>query len=529
MAQLPPSATSPTEALSPAEVAFERWRRIVGAVAAPVAFFLTWWLTDGRLKPEGQTLSAILAGVAALWVSEALPLPVTALLGAVLCVVLGVAPVKTVLAYFADPIVFLFIGSFILARAMMLHGLDRRIALAFLSAPWVGAKPARLLVGVGLVTALISMWVSNTATTAMMLPIALGVLSALHRLRVSAGLASGEMDARAWPFATGMMLMVAYAASIGGIGTPVGSPPNLIAIGMIRRTLGVEVSFFRWMALMVPMLAVMAAVLFVLLYVLHPERREPAAGTEGLADYIVAERQRLGGWTPGQVNTLIAFGVAIVLWVLPGVLVLPGELALPGFSWAQPLATWLTARVPESMAALIAAILLFVLPTSLRDRTFTLTWDEAVKIDWGTILLFGGGLSLGTLMFDTGVARALGEAITSRTGASSLWALTALCVAIGIFLSETTSNTAAANMVIPVAIALAQAANVSPLPPALGACLGASFGFMLPVSTPPNAIAYGSGLVPIPRMIRAGVVFDVLGFVIIVAGLRVLCPLLGLM
>jgi len=242
-----------------------------------------------------------------------------------------------------------------------------------------------------------------------------------------------------------------------------------------------------------------------------------------LAGYIAAERQRLGPWTAGQVNALIAFGVAIFLWVLPGVL------AAPAFARLQPLANWLNARVPESIAALIAAILLFVLPTNLAQGEFTLTWPEAAKIDWGTILLFGGGLSLGTLMFDTGVARALGDAITSRTGASSLWALTALATAIGIFLSETTSNTAAANMVIPVAIALAQAAGVSPLPPALGACLGASFGFMLPVSTPPNAIAYGSGLVPIPRMIRAGVVFDVIGFVIILAGLRVLCPLLGLM
>jgi sodium-dependent dicarboxylate transporter 2/3/5 len=546
---------APTEALSPAEALFEKWRRVAGAVAAPVALLLTYWLTAGHLTREGQTLSAILAVVATLWVSEALPLPVTALLGAVLCVVLGVAPAKTVLAYFADPIVFLFIGSFILARAMMLHGLDRRIALRFLSLPWVGGRPALLLAGVGLVTALLSMWVSNTATTAMMLPIAVGILSALHRVRVARGLATGPMDARAWTFATGMMLMVAYGASIGGIGTPVGSPPNLIGIGLIRRTTGVDITFFRWMALMVPMLVVMSLALFVLLYLMHRERPSalrPSPGTpaeaSGISDrpragwgegsslnyrsapdastlsgYIAAERDRLGPWTAGQVNTLIAFALAIFLWVLPGIL------AAPAFDRLQPLAAWLNARVPESIAALIAAILLFVLPTNLSEGEFTLTWPEAAKIDWGTILLFGGGLSLGTLMFDTGVARALGDAITSRTGASSLWALTALATAIGIFLSETTSNTAAANMVIPVAIALAQAAGVSPLPPALGACLGASFGFMLPVSTPPNAIAYGSGLVPIPRMIRAGVVFDAIGFVIILAGLRVLCPVLGLM
>jgi sodium-dependent dicarboxylate transporter 2/3/5 len=549
----PEQPPAPAEALSPAEAAFERWRKFAGAALSPVAFTLTYWLTAGRLTIEGQMLSAILAAVSVLWVSETLPLPVTALLGAVLCVVLGVAPAKTVLGYFADPIVFLFIGSFMLARAMTLHGLDRRIALAFLSTPGVGASPARTLAAFGIVTGFISMWVSNTATTAMMLPIALGVLAALHRVRVANGLARGEMDARAWPFATGMMLMVAYSASIGGIGTPVGSPPNLIGIGLIQRAAGVQIPFFRWMAVMVPILLVMFPALFLLLYWMHRDEspntrllssgtsggadengnRSGAAGGEGeglspapapsLSDYIAAERRRLGGWTAGQVNTLVAFAAAVTLWVLPGVL------ALPVFSAFSPAAKWLNARVPESVAALTAALLLFALPTNLRKGEFTLTWPQATRIDWGTILLFGGGLSLGTLMFETGVAKALGEAITARTGASSLWTLTALSIAIGIFLSETTSNTASANMVIPVAIALAQTAGISPIPPALGACLGASFGFMLPVSTPPNAIAYGSGLVPIPRMIRAGVVFDVLGFLIILAGLRVLCPLLGLM
>ena len=518
------SADHPAQALSPAEEAFERWRRVAGAVLAPLAFFVTLYLTQGHLTPEGRTLSAVLTSVAVLWVTETLPLPVTALLGATLSIVLGVAQAKTVLAYFADPIVFLFIGSFMLARAMTLHGLDRRIALGVLSVPWVGDHPARVLAGMGLVTGFISMWVSNTATTAMMLPIALGVLGALHQVRVVGGEAAGPMDARSWPFATGMMLMIAYSASIGGMGTPVGTPPNLIGIGLIRRTLGVEITFFRWMALALPMVLVMGAVLFVLLYALHPvpAAANPGGARSALSNYLTTEKRRLGRWTRGEVNTLIAFAVAVTLWVLPGVL------SLPMFPANSAPARWFAARMPESAAALVAAILLFVLPVNVRKAEFTLTWAEAVRIDWGTILLFGGGLSLGTLMFDTGVARALGESITARTGASSLWTLTALSTAIAIVLSEATSNTAAANMVIPVVIALSQSAGVSPLPPALGACLGASYGFMLPVSTPPNAIAYGTGLVPIPRMIRAGIVFDVIGFVIIVVGLRLLCPMLGL-
>jgi sodium-dependent dicarboxylate transporter 2/3/5 len=173
--------------------------------------------------------------------------------------------------------------------------------------------------------------------------------------------------------------------------------------------------------------------------------------------------------------------------------------------------------------------LLFALPVDRKRGRFTLGWDDAVRIDWGTILLFGGGLALGTLMFDTGVAHAMGRALTSKLGVQSLWTLTAVSILLGIILSEATSNTAAANMVIPVVIGIAQSAGVSPVPPALGACLGASYGFMLPVSTPPNAIVYGSGLVSVPSMVRAGIVFDVVGFAIIWAGLRVLCPLLGLM
>ena len=181
----------------------------------------------------------------------------------------------------------------------------------------------------------------------------------------------------------------------------------------------------------------------------------------------------------------------MVLWIVPGV--------LPVILGKRPAGAAASRPIPEAVGALIAGVLLFVLPTDLRPGEFTLTWREASRIDWGTILLFGGGLSLGSLMFSTGVAEALGEAVTRATGVESLWGLTAVAIAIGIVLSETTSNTAAANMVIPVIIAAAQAAGVNPVPPALGACLGASYGFMLPVSTPPNAIAYGSGLVPIPE------------------------------
>jgi sodium-dependent dicarboxylate transporter 2/3/5 len=457
-------------------------------------------------------------------------------------VALGVADVKTTLAYFADPIVFVFIGGFMIARAMTIHGLDRRIALALLSVPWVGSSPVRIMAGVGLVTAAMSMWVSNTAVAAMMFPIAMGILGALHDVRVARGLTKGSMNSSHWPFATGMMLMVAYGASIGGIGTPIGTPPNLIGIGLIRSATGFEIGFFKWMALAIPMLVLMGLALFALLYLLHPvesksgktvlNRKDvnspdgsgspvPDMGNQ-LLEYIQRERNSLGPWTWGQINTLIGFGVAVVLWVMPGIL------QLPWFKVAW-LSEWMNIHLPESIVAILAAVLLFMLPVNLSERRFTLNWPEAVKIDWGTILLFGGGLTLGSLMFKTGVSGAMGHGLTNQIGHHTLWLLTALSIAMALALTEVTSNTAAANMVIPVVIAIAQSAGVSPLPPALGACLGSSFAFMLPVSTPPNAIVYGSGLIPMPKMLRAGILLDIIGFFIIWAGLYVLCPMLGLM
>jgi sodium-dependent dicarboxylate transporter 2/3/5 len=521
--EAPPSAYD--EQISPLEQQFERWRKVAGIFLAPAAFAVTYVLCTG-LTPQGRTLAAILAGVGMMWMCEVIPLPVTALLGAMLCVLLGVADAKTVLSSFGDPIIFVFLGSFMIARAMSVHRLDRRIALYFLSIPMIGSSPAGMLAGLGIVTAFLSMWVSNTATTAMMVPIGIGMLTAIHRLRVQRGEATGEMNARAWPFATAMMLMVAYAASIGGIGTPVGSPPNLITIGLIRDTTQIDITFFQWMLLSVPLLLVMGVVLFALLYFMHrdPARRRSAVSGADVLAYIHGARRELGPWTRGQVNTLIAFGVAVTLWVLPGVLALPW---LQKVDWAMKLDAWFDARLPESIVAVSAAILLFILPTNLREGEFTLTWHEGQKIDWGTILLFGGGLALGTLMFKTGVAAAMGKSLTGQIGATSLWALTAVSILLGIILSEATSNTAATTMVIPVIIAISKAAGVDPLPPALGGCLGASYGFMLPVSTPPNAIAYGSGLVPLARMMRAGIIFDIIGFGIIFVGLRLMYPYLS--
>lgn len=480
-------------------------RHKVGAFLAPAVFLALLASPTPGLSPEAHRLAAVMAAVVVLWVTEALPLPVTALLGAAGCVMLGVAPAREVFAPFADPLMFLFIGAFILARGIFLHGLDRRVAYAVLSVPWVGSRPGRILVAFGAATALISAWISNTATTAMMFGIGLSILAALR-----AHAAGVQLDPR---YATALMLMTAFAASIGGLATPVGTPPNLIGIGFIRSQLGVEVTFFQWMLIGVPVVAILFAFLAVYLRAVGPAGvRELAAG----ADIIRRERAELGPWTPGQRSVALAFCLTVGLWVLPGVAAL---------AWGEssPVYLELARRLPEGVAALIGAALLFVLPGTGGPA---ITWREATEIDWGVVLLYGGGFALGVLSFQTGLAEAMGRGLTGLLPVHGELGLLVASVVLAVVLSETTSNTASANMVVPVVIAIARAAGMDPLEPALGATFGASLGFMLPVSTPCNAIVYGSGYVPLDRMIRWGLALDVAGVVVIIALVRVLSPLI---
>ncbi len=480
--------------LSPTEERFENIRRRLGLFLAPLFFLILVFLPFEGLSREAHWLAGIVAFTATLWITEAIPIPVAALLGPALCVLAGVGPVRTVFAPFANPVVFLFIGSFVLAQAMFHHGLDRRIAVTILSLKCVGPRPGRILLAFASVTLVLSMWLSNTATTAMMYPIGLSLLTALGK--------TGTPDGKAFDvrtYAPALLLLCAYSSSLGGLGTPVGTPPNLIGLGMIDRAMGLHISFFRWMILVFPITIILFGFLL-----FHVGRKARAQFPEvrSFHDWIQVEKQSLGPLSRGEKNTAIAFFCTASLWILPGLL----SIILGSDS---RISTFLDSHLPESVAAMIGMTLLFVLPTNWRERTFTLSWKEAVQIDWGTILLFGGGLALGSLMFSTGLAEAVGHALQTLTGARTVVAMTFLFTILAVFTSDLASNTASANVIIPVAIGLAQASGVSPLLPALGACLGASMGFLMPVSTPPNAIVYGSGLVPMTRMIRYGIVMDI--------------------
>jgi len=484
---------------APAEEHFNRTRATIGLVVGPLLFILLLLIPTGLPAPA-QKLSAVMGLMIVLWMTEALPLPVTALLGPTMAILFGVAPATTVFAPFADPIIFLFIGSFILAEAMFVHRLDRRLAFTALASPWIGRSGFRLIVVYAAVICVISMWMSNTATTAMMFPLGLAVLGEIGRGR--------NHDKPFQRFAMAMMLMTSFAASIGGMGTPVGTPPNLIGKGYLQQA-GVNLSFAGWMALCVPIMV--AIMLFTLLFLAWPASRGIAIDDQA-RKAVRDELKKLGHFGRGERNVVMCFLLTALLWIGPGV-----AQALLGT--AHPITVRLNALFPESIAALIGAVLLFLLPINWRARKFTLTWEQAVHIDWGIVLLFGGGLAMGRLADSTGLSAAIGHWVIAQFPGIGASGLTVLFTALGLVISEAASNTAAANIIVPMSIAVSTAAGVAPFGPAMGATLGASMGFMMPISTPPNAIVYSSGYIPIGSMIRNGFALDIAGFIIIVIAL----------
>jgi sodium-dependent dicarboxylate transporter 2/3/5 len=497
--------------LSPAELRFERARRTLGLAAGPLAFALLLLFPIPAPSPAGARLAAILAWVLVWWITEAVPIPVTSLLGPALAVVCGVGSAAEMFATFGDPIVLFFLGSFVVAEAMAVSGLDRRFAYAILRRPAVGASPGRLLVAFAAVAAAISAWLNNTATTAMLYPIGLSVLGALTRQ-------AGAADPRRSRFATALLLALAYAASIGGIATPVGTAPNLIALGQLQALAGVRIPFFHWMLVATPIaLAMLALLVGYLRFALPPDLPEARAGRAELA----LRMAPLGPLSRAERNVLLVFAATVGGWVLPGVLAIALGPDSEAFRAAQRI-------LPESAVAILGASLLFVLPVDWRERRFTLAWSDAARIDWGTLLLFGGGLALGGAMFRTGLAQALGDGLVAWTGSDSQVALTFLFAWVALVLTETTSNTACVTMLAPIAIAAAQAAGVGPVPPAVAVAIASSMAFMLPVSTPPNAIVYGSGAVPITAMVRHGTVLDLAAALVVPSSVLLGCRLLGL-
>ena len=372
-----------------------------------------------------------------------------------------------------------------------------------LSVPWVGERPGRVLAAVAVVSMAISGFISNTVTAAMMVAIVSGILAAVEE----AGARSGQRPEPA--FATGLYLCIAFAASIGGLATPIGTPTNLIGLGFIRDQLGVQVSFPGWCGISLPVVALLGTLLVVVLGRMFPAGIDRL---DGVAAFVTAERTRLGRWTTAQWSTAVAFGITVLMWVTPGVLLI-------ALGPDHPVSEWLRDRLPEGVAAIIGATLLFVLPGDRGAdgrRRRAMVWHEA-RIDWDIVLLYGGGLALGELCFSKGLAAAAGQAITTwiPDGPWGATVLVAVAAVVAVVTSEFTSNVASATMVVPIVIAIGQTTAGTATAAALAATMAASLGFMMPVSSPCNAIVYGSGRIPLRAMMASGGVLDAAGVVVI--------------
>lgn len=485
---------------------FDRKRRISGAILGPLCAIILWFLPISGLSDPAHHLLAIMALVSIWWITEPVAIPVTSLLGPTLCVVLGVVPMEDAFSNFANPIIFLFMGSFLIATAMIVNGLDKRIAYGIISMKWVGDSPRRIFIAIGLVCIIGSSWVSNTATAAMMFPIALGLLEAIREMMAKNG---KKIDLTNYKYATGVMLMVAYACSIGGIFTPIGTPSNLIMMGLLEQLApnAPSISFADWMVWGFVAMAAYFILTYVILWHMYPSEDNHIKGAQ---TFIQENVKKLGKWTKAQKNTLFAFLLTVILWISPAILsIIYG----PDATIVKTFNTYF----PEHIVAVIGGLLLFFLPVDLKKGEMTLSWKDGIDgIDWSTLLLFGGGLSMGALMYTTGLSNWLGACIGNMIGSnpSEIIFIAVFCV-FTLILTEFTSNTASTNLIGPIAITTAMTLGFSPIPVAVGIALSSSLGFMMPVSTPPNAIVYSSGYVPITEMIKTGAIIDFIGILII--------------
>jgi sodium-dependent dicarboxylate transporter 2/3/5 len=461
-------------------------RRKVGLALTP-ALFAAVWFAPLALEPRAHRLAAVFVAVIVAWVTEVVPISVTALLIAPAMVVAGITDSETAFAPYADPLIFLFIGGFFIARAMTRHGLDRRLARSLMSFRLVRGSPVRIRMAFMMSAVVLSMWISNTATAAILVPILLGTLP--------------DDDAESG----GSVLAIAYAASVGGMGTLIGSPPNFITVRFLEEQAAVQLDFVQWMGIGVPTALVLVVVLGMVL-----QRLAPPPSIESNVALVHSP------WSKGELVTAGCFALAVAGWTIPGVMRAVGA----------PYAAEVGRALPIGAVAILASAPLFLL---LDDdgETPVLPWHDAARIDWGLILLFGGGLSLGAQMFDTGLAAAIGRWFLETTGISSMWGLTAALIVFTVFFTEACSNTASSNMIVPLAIAAAMELGVSPLPPALAVGLAASCAFMLPIATGPNAVAYGTGLLTLPQMMRVGFVLNIVTALTLLAVLYALTSLHG--
>lgn len=474
-------------------------RRWIGFGLGLVLALVVFAMMPEQVGQNARLTAAVAVLMAVWWMTEAIPIPATALIPLIAFPVLGEdIAVDDVGASYGNNIIFLFMGGFIIALAMQRWDLHRRIALVTVRA--MGTKPGGVVAGFMIATGFLSMWVSNTATAVMMIPIGVSVLTLVvaadssNPVEESSDPASSEVKEAVVKsnFGTALMLGIAYAASVGSLGTLIGTPPNALLAGYMAQAHGVTIGFGQWMLVGVPLSLVMMVIVWFLLtrVLFKAEIKEIPGGRELIAE----ELSKLGRMSSGEVRVLVIFVLAAVSWIT-----IP--LAFKGL-------------ISDAGIAMVAAVLLFLLPAGAARGVRLLDWDSAVKLPWGVLLLFGGGLALSAQFSDSGLADWIGEQVAGL-GGLPVWLLVGIMATAILFLTELTSNTATAATFLPVAGGVALGVGVDPLLLAIPVALAATCAFMLPVATPPNAIAFGSGYVTIGQMVKGGLYLNLAGIVLI--------------
>ena len=463
--------------------------RIVGLVLGPLLFAAVFFLlSQTSLTYKGIVVLSLGAWMVAWWVTESAPIPVTALLPMIMFPLFTVSSAREAAAPYGDSIIFLFMGGFMIALALEKHNLHQRIALNLIRL--TGTSGNGIIMGFMLSTALISMWISNTATAVMMLPIASSVTNLL-------GKEISDIDRPKFErFATGLMLSIAYAASIGGIATIIGTPPNVVTVGFIKRFYDADVSFAKWMVIGIPtMLAILASCYVIITKILYPNRLQSIDGSSAL---ISGKIKELGPISREEKRVLIIFAFTCFLWI-----------------FRQNINALIDINLlDDTTIAMTGGILMFVTPIVLRNGKFLLEWPDMKNLPWGILLLFGGGLSLAQGMEDAGLVQLVGDQI-ARQGNLSTTTLVITLSGISMFLTELMSNVALTTIFVPVVLGIADGLQINPVILAIPVAFSASCAFMMPISTPPNAILFASGYISVRQMMRAGILLNLFSLIII--------------
>jgi sodium-dependent dicarboxylate transporter 2/3/5 len=496
-------------------------RQKIGLCAGTLVFAVILALPPATgMSIQAKMTAAVAILMAIWWITEALPIPSTALLPLVLFPMLKILPAQEVAGKYADQNIFLFMGGFFIAMAMQRWELHKRIALYIVKI--MGTSPHKLVLGFMVASAFLSMWISNTATVMMIFPIGLAVIIHAETMIKKEGLKIDTTKGR-FNFGTAHMLGIAYAASIGGIATLVGTPPNIVFVGIARSMFpkAPEIGFLDWFKVGFPLVVVFLPIVWwYLTHINLPLNLKKIPGEKAIIDQ---DLKMLGRMNKGEILTLIVFILVALGWIFRKEIDL-GFFTIPG--WANVLGV--SEYVHDSTIAMTGALLLFLIPVDLKKREFVLNWEWARKIPWGIILLFGGGFALAAGFQSSGLAQWIGERLSFLQGVPLIFVVLCICLLM-TFLTEVTSNTATTTMMMPVLGAMSSAMGIHPFILMIPAAMSASCAFMLPVATPPNAIIFGSEYVRIPTMARTGLFLNLIGAVIITLLIYFLgIPLLGI-